>query len=105
MVVEKLNHLLMGIKGPIEPACSDVLGGLGQTGVDDAALFGRVLIVGGGEFGAIHHRLWGENDSAAPDGCLDEVAFNHTSGGAKAAGKSDLATASNPYKCSHLREA
>jgi hypothetical protein len=56
-VMEKPNHLFMGSKGTIEATCSDVFRGPGQTGVDDAALLGRVLIVGAGEFGAIHHQF------------------------------------------------
>jgi hypothetical protein len=105
VVVEKLHHLFMGLKGTVEATCSDVLRGFGQAGVDDAALLGRILVVGGGEFGAINQRLWGENDSAPLNGCFDEVAFSHACGGAKAAGKRNLAAASNLHKCRHLREA
>jgi hypothetical protein len=54
VLVEKLHHLFMGLKGAIEATRSDILRGLGQTGVDDAALFGRVLIAGGGKLGAIN---------------------------------------------------
>jgi hypothetical protein len=105
MVVEKPHHLFMGLKGTIETTRSDILRGFGQTGVDDAALLGGVLVVGGGKLGAIDQRLRGENDSAALDGCFDEVSFSHARGGAKAAGKGDLTATSNFHKCRHLREA
>jgi hypothetical protein len=105
MVVEKPHHLFMGLKGTVEATRSDILRGLGQTGVDDAALLGGVLVGGGWEFGAIHQRLWRENDSATLDGRFDEVSFSHARGGAKAAGKGDLAATSNFHKCRHLREA
>jgi hypothetical protein len=105
VVVEKLQHLFMGLKRTVEATRSDILRGLGQTGVDDAALLGCVLVVGGGELRAIYDGFWGENDSATFDGCFDEVAFNHACGEAKAAGKGNLAAASNSHKCSHLREA
>jgi hypothetical protein len=95
----------MGFKGTVEATRPDVLRGFGQTGFDDAALLRCVLVVGGGELRAIYDGFWGENDSATFDGCFDEVAFNHACGEAKAAGKGDLAAASNSHKGSHPREA
>ena len=49
VLVEKLHHLLMGLKGTVEATCSDILRGFGQAVVDDAALLGCALIVGCGE--------------------------------------------------------
>jgi len=59
LVVEELYHLFMGRKRTVEAARSDVLSGFGQASVDDAALLRCVLVVGGGEFGAINQWLCG----------------------------------------------
>jgi hypothetical protein len=40
LLVEKLHHLFMGLKGTVEATRSYILRGFGQTGVDDAALLG-----------------------------------------------------------------
>jgi hypothetical protein len=61
------DHLIGGIERPGGAAGFGVGQALRELGVNDAALGGRIVFVGGGKFGAIDYESRGDSDTAAGD--------------------------------------
>src|SRR5260370_40084179 len=57
LFMQRVDEFLMRFERAMDSAVFDVLVGLGQSGIDDAALGRRAVLVGAGEFRAIYHPL------------------------------------------------
>src|ERR1035437_7581137 len=95
------DKLLMRLKRAISAAVLDIFVGLGQSGINNAALSRSIVVIGGGKLGAVNHQLGGQHNLAPLNRSLDEIPFSYTNGGAETARERHLALAVNFNECGH----
>ena len=76
VTVKKSHHLFMGFKRTMGLTFLDVLGRLGQAGINDPPLRWSVLIIGIWEPGSVDYQLRSKDNFAAIEGCFNQIAFN-----------------------------
>ena len=98
-------HMSDHLAGVIEGACRatffQILLGLIQTGIDDAALRRSVLVVGVGKLGTVDDQLRREHDLASVHGRLHQIAVGDSDGGAQAAWQRHLSLTMDSNESSH----